>query len=112
MIHELDARWVNGRLYVDGVERRLEGLDAGVQHVLGADRIPVEFEGADVHLAVDDVAQQPIGRVRGVGGEEHVAVGTVDVGAAQLAMHSARELMGAHDVAAYSAALRAFLSPE
>jgi aspartyl aminopeptidase len=36
---------------------------------------------------------------------------TVDVGAAQLAMHSARELMGARDVAAYAAALRAFLSP-
>src|SRR5579875_1681037 len=36
---------------------------------------------------------------------------TVDVGAAQLAMHSARELMGAHDVAAYSAALQAFLAP-
>src|ERR1700761_4104932 len=36
---------------------------------------------------------------------------TVDVGAAQLAMHSARELMGARDVAAYSAALQAFLSP-
>ncbi|CFS66346.1 Putative aminopeptidase PepC [Mycobacterium tuberculosis] len=27
-------------------------------------------------------------------------------------MHSARELMGAHDVAAYSAALQAFLSAE
>jgi aspartyl aminopeptidase len=26
-------------------------------------------------------------------------------------MHSAREVMGAEDVAAYSAALRAFLSP-
>ncbi|ORV05627.1 M18 family aminopeptidase [Mycobacterium celatum] len=36
---------------------------------------------------------------------------TVDVGAAQLAMHSARELMGAHDVAGYAAALQAFLSP-
>jgi aspartyl aminopeptidase len=36
---------------------------------------------------------------------------TVDVGAAQLAMHSARELMGADDVPAYSAALQAFLSP-
>ncbi|MFZ2242738.1 MAG: hypothetical protein WAV90_24840, partial [Gordonia amarae] len=36
---------------------------------------------------------------------------TVDVGAPQLAMHSARELMGAHDVAAYAAALGAFLSP-
>jgi aspartyl aminopeptidase len=36
---------------------------------------------------------------------------TVDVGAAQLAMHSARELMGADDVAAYAAALEAFLTP-
>jgi aspartyl aminopeptidase len=27
-------------------------------------------------------------------------------------MHSARELMGADDVASYSAALQAFLSPE
>ncbi|ALG83651.1 M18 family aminopeptidase [Gordonia phthalatica] len=34
---------------------------------------------------------------------------TVDVGAPQLAMHSARELMGADDVAMYSAALAAFL---
>ena len=39
------------------------------------------------------------------------AVRYVDVGAAQLAMHSAREVMGAADVAAYSAALQAFLSP-
>lgn len=37
---------------------------------------------------------------------------TVDVGAAQLAMHSARELMGSHDVAAFSAALHAFLAAE
>ncbi|MDI3313645.1 MAG: M18 family aminopeptidase [Mycobacterium sp.] len=36
---------------------------------------------------------------------------TVDVGAPQLAMHSARELMGARDVGAYAAALQAFLSP-
>ena len=36
---------------------------------------------------------------------------TVDVGAPQLAMHSARELMGAADVAAYAAALHAFLAP-
>ncbi|MFC9438372.1 M18 family aminopeptidase [Nocardia sp. NPDC057030] len=36
---------------------------------------------------------------------------TVDVGAAQLAMHSAREMMGAADVAAYAAALAAFLTP-
>lgn len=37
---------------------------------------------------------------------------TVDVGAPQLAMHSARELMGAADVPAYAAALAAFLTPE
>ncbi|MGV9857913.1 M18 family aminopeptidase [Gordonia sp. NPDC003425] len=37
---------------------------------------------------------------------------TVDVGAPQLAMHSARELMGAADVPMYSAALQAFLSAE
>ncbi|MCM3894640.1 M18 family aminopeptidase [Gordonia sputi] len=35
---------------------------------------------------------------------------TIDVGAPQLAMHSARELMGATDVPMYSAALQAFLS--
>lgn len=35
---------------------------------------------------------------------------TIDVGAPQLAMHSARELMGAADVPMYSAALQAFLS--
>ncbi|GAA1083992.1 M18 family aminopeptidase [Tsukamurella strandjordii] len=37
---------------------------------------------------------------------------TVDVGAPQLAMHSARELMGAADVPLYTAALAAFLAPE
>ncbi|AZZ79873.1 M18 family aminopeptidase [Gordonia alkanivorans] len=35
---------------------------------------------------------------------------TIDVGAPQLAMHSARELMGAADVPMYSAALQAFLA--
>ena len=37
---------------------------------------------------------------------------TVDVGAPQLAMHSARELMGAADVGSYAAALAAFLAPD
>ncbi len=41
----------------------------------------------------------------------HLQIPTVDVGATQLAVHSAR-VMGAHDVAAYSAALQAFLSAE
>lgn len=36
---------------------------------------------------------------------------TVDVGAPQLAMHSAREMMGAADVDMYARALRAFFSP-
>ncbi|AWB92045.1 M18 family aminopeptidase [Aeromicrobium chenweiae] len=36
---------------------------------------------------------------------------TVDVGAPQLAMHSAREVMGAADVDPYAASLAAFLSP-
>ncbi|GAA1481152.1 M18 family aminopeptidase [Gordonia sinesedis] len=37
---------------------------------------------------------------------------TVDVGAPQLAMHSAREFMGVADVGMYSAALQAFLYPD
>ncbi|WP_026303318.1 M18 family aminopeptidase [Jongsikchunia kroppenstedtii] len=37
---------------------------------------------------------------------------TVDVGAPQLAMHSAREMMGADDVGMYAAALAAFLRPQ
>jgi aspartyl aminopeptidase len=36
---------------------------------------------------------------------------TVDVGAPQLSMHSARELTGALDPALYAAALAAFLAP-
>jgi len=37
---------------------------------------------------------------------------TVDVGAPQLAMHSAREMMGAADIGMYAAALAAFLRPQ
>lgn len=39
----------------------------------------------------------------------HTGITTVDVGAATLAMHSVRELMGAHDVPMYADALQAFL---
>jgi aspartyl aminopeptidase len=55
-------------------------------------------------------ADLPCGSTIGPMTAARTGIPTVDVGAAQLAMHSARELMGAADVAAYSAALRAFLS--
>ncbi|KWX24727.1 aminopeptidase 2 [Mycolicibacterium wolinskyi] len=56
-------------------------------------------------------ADLPCGSTIGPMTSARTGIPTVDVGAAQLAMHSAREFMGAHDVAAYSSALRAFLSP-
>lgn len=57
-------------------------------------------------------ADLPCGSTIGPLASARTGIPTVDVGAAQLAMHSARELMGAHDVAAYSAAMEAFLSPK
>ena len=57
-------------------------------------------------------ADLPCGSTIGPLAAARTGIPTVDVGAAQLAMHSARELMGSHDVGAYSAALQAFLSPE
>ncbi|OBB12168.1 M18 family aminopeptidase [Mycolicibacterium setense] len=56
-------------------------------------------------------ADLPCGSTIGPMTSARTGIPTVDVGAAQLAMHSAREFMGAGDVAAYAAALRAFLSP-
>ncbi len=56
-------------------------------------------------------ADLPCGSTIGPMTAARTGIPTVDVGAAQLAMHSARELMGADDVAAYSLALQAFLSP-
>ncbi len=56
-------------------------------------------------------ADLPCGSTIGPMTAARTGIPTVDVGAAQLAMHSARELMGAEDVPAYAAALRAFLSP-
>jgi aspartyl aminopeptidase len=56
-------------------------------------------------------ADLPCGSTIGPMTAARTGIPTVDVGAAQLAMHSAREVMGADDVASYSAALRAFLAP-
>lgn len=56
-------------------------------------------------------ADLPCGSTIGPMTAARTGIPTVDVGAAQLAMHSARELMGADDVASYSLALQAFLSP-
>lgn len=56
-------------------------------------------------------ADLPCGSTIGPLTSARTGIPTVDVGAAQLAMHSARELMGAHDATAYSAAMQAFLSP-
>ncbi len=56
-------------------------------------------------------ADLPCGSTIGPMTAARTGIPTVDVGAPQLAMHSARELMVAADITSYSAALQAFLEP-
>lgn len=78
----------------------------------GAAIFAIACEQAGVPLQrYEHRADLPCGSTIGPLSAARTGMLTVDVGAPQLAMHSARELMGAADVDTYARALSAFLSP-
>lgn len=79
----------------------------------GAGAFAVACAGAGVPLQrYVHRADLPCGSTIGPMTAARTGMSTVDIGAPQLAMHSARELMGAGDVVSYASALAAFLTPE
>ena len=81
-------------------------------NAVGAGAFAIACEQAQVPLQrYMHRADLPCGSTIGPLTSAQVGLQTVDVGAPQLAMHSARELMGAADVVQYADALTAFLAP-
>lgn len=79
----------------------------------GAGAFALACEQAGVPLQrYEHRADLPCGSTVGPLTAARTGMTTVDVGAPQLAMHAARELMGAADPAMYTDALAAFLAPE
>ena len=84
---------------VDGGQCGVPRRTAHVQQVGGDHRVVVQDELRDVHLPVDGVLDQLVGRVAGVGEEEHVLAGVLRVVVGELAEDAqARGLVAVADV--------------